>query len=170
MSGTDNDGVGRTLLALGAALVALAGSLWLSLGMELKACPLCLYQRTFVMGVVAVLTVGLVAGVRPGSALSLLALPLAVGGVAVAGYHVYLEGVGKLECPRGVFEVGSAPQQGLAAQAVVLLLLAFDAARNRGGAMVVARLAGVVVLGALLAGACVASAPPPVPTCKRTVL
>ena len=41
------------------ALLALAGSLWLSIGLKLKACPLCFYQRTFVMGVVAVLGIGI---------------------------------------------------------------------------------------------------------------
>lgn len=44
------------------ALAALLGSLWLSIGMGLKACPLCLYQRTFVMGVAAVLGVGFLIG------------------------------------------------------------------------------------------------------------
>ena len=37
------------------ALLALAGSLWLSIGMKLKLVPLRFYQCTFVMGVVAVL-------------------------------------------------------------------------------------------------------------------
>src|SRR5260370_8662109 len=45
--------------ALLVALIALAGSLWLSMGMGLKACPLCFYQRTFVMAPVAVLVFGL---------------------------------------------------------------------------------------------------------------
>jgi len=44
------------------AALALIGSLWLSVGMGLKACPLCLYQRTFVMGVVAVLGIGVMTG------------------------------------------------------------------------------------------------------------
>src|SRR5262245_300224 len=95
-----------TWAALAVAVLALAGSLVLSLGpdtlgLKLKACPLCLYQRTFVMGVVAVLGVGLLAGPgRPGL-LSLLALPLAVGALAVAGFHVRLELGEKLECPPG---------------------------------------------------------------------
>ena len=46
------------------ALLALAGSLWLSIGMKLKACPLCFYQRTFVMGVVAVMGIGVLTGQR----------------------------------------------------------------------------------------------------------
>jgi len=43
-----------TWLAFAASIIVLAGSLWLSMGMNLKACPLCFYQRTFVMGIVAV--------------------------------------------------------------------------------------------------------------------
>src|SRR5206468_4902178 len=81
------------------ALVALAGSLWLSVGMNLKACPLCFYQRTFVMGVVAVLGVGVLTGQRHRGVLNLLALPLAVGGVGVAVFHEFLELTYKLECP-----------------------------------------------------------------------
>src|SRR4051795_11619850 len=77
------------------ALVALAGSLWLSIGMGLKACPLCFYQRTFVMGVVAVMGIGLLTGRRYRGVLNLLTLPLAVAGVAVAAFHVYLERTGK---------------------------------------------------------------------------
>src|SRR5437762_5605329 len=96
-----------TWLAALVALVALAGSLYLSIGMGLKACPLCFYQRTFVMGVVAVLCLGLLLpGVRT-SVLNVLALPLAVGGLAIAGWHTYLEAGGFLECPDGVFAIGS---------------------------------------------------------------
>src|SRR5262249_45325113 len=93
------------------ALVALAGSLWLSIGMKLKACPLCFYQRTFVMGVVAVLGIGLLTEQRHRAVLNLLALPLVVAGLGVAAFHVYLEMTGKLECPAGVMGVGTAPQQ-----------------------------------------------------------
>src|ERR1700736_6488930 len=70
--------------ALLVALLALAGSLWLSIGMKLKACPLCFYQRTFVMGVVAVLGIGLLTGQRYRAVLNLLALPMAVAGFGVA--------------------------------------------------------------------------------------
>ena len=47
------------LLALAVSVAALAGSLYLSMGMKLKACPLCLYERTFMMGLVGVLLIGL---------------------------------------------------------------------------------------------------------------
>jgi len=143
------------------ALAALAGSLYLSMGMGLKACPLCLYQRTFVMGVVAVLVVGLfVREIRPG-VLSLLALPLAAGGLVIAGFHSYLEWIGVLECPAGILEIASAPQQSLAALGLLTLLLIIDQlAQGR-----VAGVVGAIVLGGLLAFSAVRSAPPsPEPT------
>src|SRR4051795_13328130 len=86
--------------ALVLAVAGLAGSLLLSLGMGLKACPLCFYQRTFMMSIVAVLGMGLLASV---SRLGLLCLPLAVAGLGVALFHVSLETTGKLECPKGIF-------------------------------------------------------------------
>src|SRR5918911_608496 len=112
--------------ALAVAVVGLAGSLYLSLGMHLKACPLCFYQRTFMMALVAVLGVGLLAGAaRPGR-LALLALPLAVAGLGVALFHVWLEVRGKLECPAGVLGLGTAPQQSLVVFALVFALLLLD--------------------------------------------
>jgi disulfide bond formation protein DsbB len=150
-----------TWLALGAALAALAGSLVLSLGLGLVACPLCLYQRAFVMGVVATLGVGLAFGAgRPGR-LSLLALPVAVGGFGVALFHVYLEATGKLECPPGLRGWGSAPQQALAALTLLSVLLLADVVRHRAGATRLAvELLAAVALGAALAAGAVASAPP----------
>src|SRR5438132_4407502 len=96
-----------TWAALLMSLVALAGSLWLSIGMQLKACPLCLYQRTFVMGVVGVLATGLLTGARR---VEILALPIATAALAVGVFHEYLELTGKLECPKGILNLGSAPQ------------------------------------------------------------
>jgi disulfide bond formation protein DsbB len=150
-----------TALAATVALAALAGSLHLSLGMGLKACPLCFYQRTFVMGAVGVLCLGLLLpGVRR-SAVNALALPMAVGGLGVAIWHCYLESTGFLECPHGVFSIGSAPQQSLAAHALLLgLLIAAllaDAARARADVLV--GIAAVVV-GLLFAFGGVQSTPP----------
>jgi disulfide bond formation protein DsbB len=149
------------------ALVALAGSLWLSIGMGLKACPLCFYQRTFVMGVVAVLGVGVLAGQRHRGVLNLLALPLAVAGFGVAVFHEYLELTGRLECPAGVMGIGTSPQQSLAALTVLLVLVAVGVVRsgNVGDVHLLAAMAAVV-LGLLLAWGAVASSPPmpPAPT------
>jgi hypothetical protein len=150
-----------TWAALLASLVTLAGSLYLSIGMGLKACPLCFYQRTFVMGVVGVLLVGVLTGAARGSALSLLSLPAAVGGVGVAAFHVYLELNGQLECPKGIGDLGTAPQQSLVALVVLLLLLLLDvfAIRHYGDSATPALLIALV-LGGLLAWGAIASAPP----------
>ena len=105
------------------ALTALAGSLWLSVGMGLKACPLSFYQRTFVMGVVAVLGIGLLTGERHRAVLKLLAFPLVVAGFGVAAFHVFLELTVKLECPSGVMGIGTAPQQSLTVLALLLTVV-----------------------------------------------
>jgi disulfide bond formation protein DsbB len=149
------------------ALVALAGSLWLSIGMKLKACPLCFYQRTFVMGVVAVLLIGLLCGKRYWAVLNLLALPLAIAGLGVAVFHVYLEVTGKLECPAGVLGIGTSPQQSLAALVVLVFLLGVGSIQGLkiGGTPPIA-MGAAVVLGLLLTWGAVASSPPmpPAPT------
>jgi disulfide bond formation protein DsbB len=145
--------------ALLLAVAGLAGSLSLSLVLHLKPCPLCYYQRTFMMALVAVLLTGLIAGV---GRLALLALPLAVAGHGVALFHVYLEATGKLECPAGILGIGSAPQQSLALFAVIVLLLAIDVLRGpRAGLALI----GTAFLGAALAfAASTTNPPPPTPT------
>jgi disulfide bond formation protein DsbB len=158
---------GVVALPLIVALAALIGSLWLSMGMSLRACPLCFYQRTFVMGVVAVLVVGLLAGPRHRGVLNLLVLPLAVAGFGVALFHVWLELSGKLECPAGVLGIGTAPQQSLAVFTVLVaaVVLGMWQTTRAGDSRPAAAFAGVVV-GGLLSWASVASSPPmpPVPT------
>jgi disulfide bond formation protein DsbB len=149
------------------ALVALAGSLWLSIGMKLKACPLCFYQRTFVMGIVAVLGIGLLTGPRHRTVLNLLALPLAIGALSVAAFHVYLELTGKLECPAGVLVIGTSPQQSLAVLIVLVIFVIVGVIRSRKvGEPHPAAAGAAVVLGLLLALAAIASSPPmpPAPT------
>lgn len=151
------------------AVIALAGSLWLSIGigMGLKACPLCLYQRSFVMGVVAVLGIGMLAGERHRGVLALLALPLVVAGLGVAVFHEYLELSGKLECPAGVLGIGTAPQQSLAVLAVLLVVVVGSIMRGGSvGKSSWPASIGAVVLGVLLAWASIAAAPPlpPAPT------
>jgi hypothetical protein len=141
------------------ALGALLGSLWLSIGMGLKACPLCYYQRTFVMGVVAVLGIGLLAGERHRRVLNLLALPLVVAGVGIAVFHVYLELSGKLECPAGVLGLGTAPQQSLAVLSALLILVVVGVVR--GGILTAFHplaAPAALVLGLLLAWGAVVSA------------
>ena len=156
-----------TWASLVIAIVALTGSLWLSIGMGLKACPLCFYQRTFVMSIVAVLAVGLFARVRPLSMLSVLSLPLATAGLGVAVFHVYLERSGQLECPAGLLGFATAPQQSLAILAALFVVLAVDVVMTLRPTNISLRaIFGGLLMGVFLAVAAVKSAPPlpPAPT------
>ena len=127
--------------------------------MGLIACPLCLYQRTFVMGVIGVLGIGVLARVKPAGTLPLLCLPLSAGGFATAIFHVNLEFKGALECPLGIGGFGTAPQQALLAQALLLTLLLLDAVRCRG---LLPSLGGVF-LGGVFAVALFRTGPPAPP-------
>jgi disulfide bond formation protein DsbB len=165
MTSSQEQSVSRSLvwLALVVATGGLIGSLYLSLGLGLRACPLCFYQRTFMMSVAAVLGAGLLLDVASPARLGLLALPLALGGLGVALFHASLEIRGALECPAGVLGLGTAPQQSLA---FFLLLTALVA-----GAMLAAEasararlveIIGVLALGVVLAAAsCIANPPMP---------
>lgn len=148
-----------TWLALILASAALAGSLFLSLAMNLKACPLCFYQRTFVMSVVGVLGIGLV--FNNTARLSLMALPLATAGLGVALLHTFLEARGTLECPLGVFGLGTAPQQSLAMFAVLFVVLSLDVCR--AGCAWGGYLGGLVLGGLLTLASSVANPPMPSP-------
>jgi disulfide bond formation protein DsbB len=145
------------------AVVAAAGSLWLSIGMGLKACPLCLYQRAFVLSVAVVLTIGGLTGQfrEERSVLAVLCLPMALAGLGVAAFHVYLEFSGKLECPSGILEVGTAPQQSFAIlSALVQALLVQGSREVRVGHYSAFALLPAAILGGLIAYASIASAPP----------
>jgi disulfide bond formation protein DsbB len=150
------------------ALSALVGSLWLSMGLELKACPLCLYQRTFVMAVVAVFGVGLLIGPRHRGALLVLSFPLAVAGFGVAIFHEYLELTDKLECPAGILGAGTAPQQSLAVLTLLVAVLAIGTVRSvKVETFGWAAVLGAILLGLLLTAAAIFSAPPmPAPPTK----
>lgn len=88
MSASDQDASGIEIwLSLLVSLVAMLGSLWLSVGMGLKACPLCFCQRTFAMGIFGILCIGLLTERQHRVVLPALVLPLAVG----AAFHVSLE-------------------------------------------------------------------------------
>ncbi len=152
---------GWTLAALGVSVLGTAGSLWLSIGMGLKACPLCLYQRTFLMGVAAVLVTGMFTNARRLPLLAVLALPAAFGGFGVAVFHVYLELTDKLECPPGIFGLGTAPQQSLTVFVVLFAALVTAVIRGRkAGEFGLLAIIAAGVLGVFLAVATVKSAPP----------
>ena len=155
-------GASRRQVALAAALALLgvAGSLWLSLGMGLKACPLCFYQRSFSMAALGALVL---AGIsRDGGARALAVLVAAMSalaGLGVAAFHVSLELRGMLECPKGLGEIGTSPQQSLAYFVVLSAVLVRIVAGLTGPDR--RRTVGTaVVLGLAFATASVASAPP----------
>lgn len=150
------------LLALVFAAVGAAGSLYLSLNMGLKACPLCFYQRTFVLSALAV--IGLSLWVEPNRAglACLVALPLAGGGLGVAAFHESLVIREKLECPLGAFALATAPAQSLAIFAALTATCAAGAlfGRRESPRQGPATTACAIALGAAFAWACVQSAPP----------
>ena len=143
-----------SILSLVLAAAGTLGSLYLSLGLGLTACPLCYYQRTFVMSVFAVLAVGLLVDRSRAEVLSLVCLPLAVAGLGVAAFHEYLVLSGKLECPKAILGIGTAPEQSLALFVLLTAAVALAALRHA------AAIAGSVALGLALAWGCVAGAPP----------
>jgi len=154
-------------VATALAGLVVAGSLYLSMGMGLAACPLCYYQRTFVMGAFAVLLVGSIGGAETKVSLPGLALPLALAGLWLGTWHVRLELAGKMECPAGIFAVGTAPQQALVAQALLVAFLLAGALRGElpGSGWLSAGVS--LILAVVLAVACVASAAsPPKPPLK----
>ncbi len=159
---TVSPGEGATLWAWGACAVALlasAGTVFLSVGMKLTACPLCLYQRAFIFAVLGVLAVGLLVGGGRRGLLGLLALPAALGGLTVAGFHVYLEANGTLECPAGVAGLGSAPQQSLAAFVLLVLLLGLEVLAGWSEGGLAPALLGALLLGGLFGVGTLLSAP-----------
>lgn len=163
VSHTTGPGGGRLwfVLALAVAVTGAAGSLWLSIGMGLKACPLCFYQRTFVLSVVGILMTSFAAGSRAWSLAAVLSLPAAVGGLGVAAFHVSLEMRGALECPTGVLGFGTAPQQSLAMFVVLtVLLLAGSLGGTRVGELRGLGWVTALILGCAFTAGSIASAPP----------
>lgn len=161
------------ILALLVAGGAAAGSLYLSLEMNLKACTLCFYQRAFAFGLVGVLATGILAFRDQGARLCLVALPVAIAGLGVAGFHVWLGWTEwprdaekwYLACPAGIEGYGTAPQQSLAAFALITLMLLIGGlgevgASGRGGSAV---FFGVVLGAAAAVGSILANPPMPDP-------
>jgi hypothetical protein len=149
-----------SLLALAVALVATCGSVFLSIGLGLKACPLCFYQRSFAMGAFTVLLVGMFADRDRPSLHSLLAFPLAVAGLGVAAFHQYLVWSGALECPEGILGLGTAPAQSLAVFALLTTVLAAAALSGPRDHRRPLMLVGAGCLGLALAWGSIISSPP----------
>lgn len=158
-------------LATAALLMSLAGSagsLSLSLGLGLKACPLCFYQRSFMMATAAILLFGRWLERDRSARMCVLSLPLVIAGLGVAIFHTWLARAGKLECPTAVLGWGDAPTQSLVAflaLTVVSLGAVWRSVPTNGGSPSL-QVLGAIVLGSVMAWLSVASAPPlpPSPT------
>jgi hypothetical protein len=145
------------------ALLGSAGSLALSLALDLRACPLCFYQRAFAMVAFASLVLAATARGDDGHLLGMRVAATAVlAGLVVAGFHVQLEVTGALECPRGLLGVGTAPQQSLAFFVVLAVPLLVRLYRRQGSGHGLALLLGAVLgVGSLVAN-------PPLPATPIT--
>jgi disulfide bond formation protein DsbB len=75
------------LAAWGVALVSTLGALFIGEVMGMTPCLLCWYQRIFMFPLALILGMAAFAEDRRGA---VYALPLALGGAAVAGYHAAL--------------------------------------------------------------------------------
>ena len=158
-----------TRLALFFAVIGVLGSLHMSLGMEppLKACPLCYYQRAFIMAAAAVLAIGMFLPGVPTAAVKVLALAPAFAGAAISTYHTYLAATGALECPKGVTGVLAAPQEGLLVFVFLMAALLGDLF-HRG--QYVMQGIGAILLGFVFCTTGVRSTAPPPPTAKDAPL
>ncbi|GBD37213.1 Disulfide bond formation protein B [bacterium HR36] len=147
------------------ACVAVGGSLYLTLGLGLTACPLCLYQRLLAMSVVAVLLSGWLFVQSPGRGLSVLAFPLSVGGLTVALFHAWKDWQQAMVCPLGVFGLGTAPQQSAVVFAVQTLLLLVSILSGAGRQVWLTRGVPAVlmlaIIGGVMAYGMIRTGPPP---------
>jgi hypothetical protein len=138
-----------TWIALGISLVAFAGSFWLNP----KLAPTLgwSFQRALVLAVTGILGLGLLTTSGRASPLSLLALPAAVGSLALALLEVY-----RYEITGGREEQGSALIQDLFTHGILVGILVFDVFRCGPGAKIPSqRLLMAAILGVLLAAGAV---------------
>lgn len=148
-------------IALALAAIASGGSVYLSVGLGLKACPLCIYQRSFAFAVLLVMFVHLLLDGRRSPRACLMSLPMVVSGLGVATFHVYLVQTGKLECPPALFGWGDGPIQSFTLFSA--MLVGCLAGTWASGMNVVRKTLGIfagVFLGLVISGASIASAPP----------
>lgn len=153
------------LVSLVLSGIGVGGCLTLSFGLGLAACPLCITQRTLIMGLFALTGVGwLAARAQPG-VVSALGAGLAFAGLGVAAFHTSLVVRGILECPSGLLGFSSFPAQSLG---LFALLCVTTVGGAWAGRTQLSRSPGLatgagLVIGLLFAWVTVASSPP-VPT------
>jgi hypothetical protein len=151
-----------TRVALFFAVVGVLGSLHLSLVMNLKACPLCFYQRAFIMAAASVLLFGLFLHVPP-AAQTVLTLPAAFAGLCIAAQHTRLVVSGAMECPSGITGVLVAPAESLIIYLLLVGCLVGDLL-HRGKFIVQG--VGAMLLGLVFCTTSIKATPPP-PTVPR---
>ena len=166
---TSKPGQPAVLWTIVIALIGTLGSLLLSLGIGLKACPLCFYQRTFVMSVLIIAVFGRWAEPRRSGLVCWLVMPLAWAGLGVGAFHESLVIKGALECPQGLLGIGTAPMQSLILFGLLTASATFGAWSGRRESTPIGglKLFAAIVAGGAMAWACVASAPPLPPTPKQ---
>ena len=151
-----------TIAAFVAATASVAGSLYLTLGLGLIACPLCFYQRTFAFAVLGSLIVGLMSKASETGYVNLFTFLPAVAGGMIAGWHTYLDVSGKLVCPLGLFDFGTTAQQSLASFVLILACLLVGLAGDvKKGRVAQASVGWSILLGAAFAYGCIATSPKP---------
>ena len=151
-------------LALFASTIGVVGSLYLSIALDLKACPLCFYQRAFMMAAAMILFFGMALRGVPYAVLTPLALGSTVAGGGIAAFHVYLDGKGILECPIGATGFLVAPQESFVVYVFLLAFLLCDLFQER---RFVPQGLGAILIGGVFAYACLHPAvtpPSPNPT------
>lgn len=151
-----------TALAFAAALASVGGSITLTLGLGLIACPLCLYQRAFAVAVLGTLGLGLMTKARDTGLVNLLAfLPTVIGGL-IAAWHTVLDLSGQQVCPNGVLGLGTTAQQSLGSYLLILAALLPGLMIDvKAGHVTAAAVGWTTILGGALAVGCIVSAPPP---------
>lgn len=149
------------MLALCLAFLGAAGSMYLSMGMSLKACPLCFYQRCALFAIIAILVLGWMIDNNRMDLFCLLCLPIHLMGLGIAAFHSWLAFSKILECPEGILGLGVAPYQSLALfilLTVPVVAGALPAARLSRSGMLPTLLV-VLLLGGVLAYLCKAGSP-----------
>ncbi len=157
------------LLGLMGAAAAAGYSLYLSLGLGLTPCPGCVFMRAVAIALTGLLAVGALAlRDRPGQ-VCLVALPLTLVGLGVAGYQVWHEltiwprhrAGWHLECAAGLGGIGTVPQQTFMIFGVTTWLLAAGVVRElRRGKQEPATFVVSVLLGIVGTVAAVGADPP----------
>jgi hypothetical protein len=118
------------------------------------------------MAVAGILLTALLTAARGSALPHVLALPATVAGLGIAVFHVWLEVSGTLECPHGIFGVGTAPQQSLTVFLLLLIPQSMAVIRERQSREFgIVAIVTALVFGALLGVAAIKSSPslPPVP-------